>query len=280
MTILKNLEKLHPVDRILVILLVASCIVEIFFGWLIIFPDAQRQVTYSATTTNLSGTRDVDISGLVKASEDRQKQERWQAFAGELEQRLADKDFAIWFEDLKNPDLKLAINAERQFIAASTYKLFTAYAMFASSQPPDCLDAMIIYSDNDCPLDFLNRYGWSRLTRDARAIGAENTWFDDTTHTTAEDLATILRQFYDGSLLSEADNSRLIDDMKKQIFREGIPAGIPEAEVADKVGFLDGLLHDAGIVYSPKGDFILVALSDGASWAAIAELAAEIYGNI
>jgi beta-lactamase class A len=93
-------------------------------------------------------------------------------------------------------------------------------------------------------------------------------------------LALILKRIYDGSLLSEADNNRLLDNMKQQVFRDGIPAGIPEAEVADKVGFLDELLHDAGIVYSPKGDFILVILTDGYSWETIAEMAAEIYAQI
>jgi beta-lactamase class A len=81
-------------------------------------------------------------------------------------------------------------------------------------------------------------------------------------------------------LLSETDNNRLLDDMKKQVFREGIPAGVPDAEVADKVGFLDGLLHDASIVYSPKGDFILVILTDGQTWESIAKMAAEIYSAI
>jgi beta-lactamase class A len=200
--------------------------------------------------------------------------------AAELAERFAGQDLAISFVSLDDSELKLQVNADQEFIAASTYKILAAYAMFHAGNAPDCLDDMIIYSDNDCPLNYLARYGWSRLTEDARDIGATRTWFDSSTHTTANDLATVLEQIYDGSLLSEVDNDRLLDDMKQQVFRDGIPAGIPEAEVADKVGFLDGLLHDAGIVYSPKGDFVLVIMTDGYSWGAIADVAAEIYAQI
>jgi beta-lactamase class A len=277
-----KLEKFRSIDRIFGVLLVAFLVVEGFFLWLMVFPDVQSQTEYSdgLIREGIYETRQIDTSQLTEAAEDRQRQERWQTFAAQLAERFAGQDFAVAFIDPNNPDLKLQVNADQEFIAASTYKILAAYAMFHAGNPPDCLDDMIIYSDNDCPLSYLARYGWSQLTEDARDIGAVQTWFDDSTHTTANDLALILWQIYDGSLLSEADNNRLLDDMKDQVFRNGIPAGIPEAEVADKVGFLDELLHDAGIIYSPKGDYILVIMTDGYSWSAIADVAAEIYEQI
>jgi beta-lactamase class A len=277
-----KLEKFRSIDRIFGILLAAFCVVEGFFLWLIIFPNVQSQTEYpdGLVREGVYGTRQVDVSQLTEAAEAKQRQGRWQAFATELAERFAGQDFAVSFVSLDDSELKLQVNADQEFIAASTYKILAAYAMFKAGNAPACLDDMIIYSDNDCPLSYLARYGWSRLTEDARDIGATRTWFDNSTHTTANDLALILEQIHDGSLLSEADNDRLLDDMKQQVFRDGIPAGIPEAEVADKVGFLDGLLHDAGIVYSPKGNFVLVVMTDGYSWGAIADVAAEIYAQI
>jgi hypothetical protein len=35
-------------------------------------------------------------------------------------------------------------------------------------------------------------------------------------------------------------------------------------------------LDDAGIVFSPRGDYILVVMTDGQNWAKIAEIAAKI----
>jgi beta-lactamase class A len=64
--------------------------------------------------------------------------------------------------------------------------------------------------------------------------------------------------------------------MKGNVYVSGIPTGIPSAEVANKVGFIDGYLHDAAIVYSKKGDYVLVIMTNGSSWKNIAALAKEI----
>ena len=64
--------------------------------------------------------------------------------------------------------------------------------------------------------------------------------------------------------------------MKENVYVSGIPTGVPGATVADKVGFMDGLLHDAAIIYSTKGDYVLIIMTNGSSWGNIAALAKEI----
>ena len=73
----------------------------------------------------------------------------------------------------------------------------------------------------------------------------------------------------------DARRDRLIGAMKRNIYRQGIPSGT-SATVANKVGFLWNLLHDASIVYSPKGTYVLVILTDGSSWGNIAQLTREL----
>ena len=63
--------------------------------------------------------------------------------------------------------------------------------------------------------------------------------------------------------------------MKANVYRQGIPAGA-NGQVADKVGFMDNLLHDAAIVYSPNGTYVLAVMTEGSSWATIADLARQI----
>ena len=75
--------------------------------------------------------------------------------------------------------------------------------------------------------------------------------------------------------LNQSSQNRLIDALKRNEFRQGVPAGAT-GQVADKVGFLNGLLHDAAIVYSPSGTYALSVMTDGSSWAKIAELTREI----
>lgn len=185
-------------------------------------------------------------------------------------------------------------NSNKQFTTASTYKLFVAYSVLLRIERGDmnwgqpsyggydistCFDRMIELSNNECAIDLLKKVGYSGVTNDAHAIGATNTSFmgRDGIKSTAHDEALLLSLLHSGQILSQqASRDKLIATMKRNVYVKGIPSGIPNAEVADKVGFLDALLHDAAIVYSPKGTYVLIILTDNAAWANIAELAKEL----
>jgi len=94
---------------------------------------------------------------------------------------------------------------------------------------------------------------------------------DQTMQTTAEDVGTLLTMVYDcsgggGALLAlypdqlTANECQAILDLMKQneegnLIRYGVPDGI---EVAHKHGWALGTHGDAGIVFSPAGDYVLV----------------------
>ena len=138
-----------------------------------------------------------------------------------------------------------------------------------------CLTTMIVDSDNECPKAWLmrdNGAGYDKVTQQANALGAKNTtlhYLD--VRTTSADLALILTKLYRGEIWNDDDRDMVIGLMKRQQYRSGIPAGIGgNGTVADKVGFRDSYLHDAGIVYSGKGDYAFVIMTSGSSWTAIA----------
>lgn len=202
--------------------------------------------------------------------------------------------YGVKMIELSGQRRNAAYNATSQFTTASTYKLFVAYSILLRIERGDlswsspsyngytvskCFDMMIKLSNNECAINFLNKVGFAGVTNDAQAIGAKNTSFmgNDGIKSTANDEALFLSLLYSGQILSQqSSRDRLITAMKGNVYREGIPSGIPNATVADKVGFLDALLHDASIVYSPKGTYVLIILTNNASWGNIAELAKEI----
>jgi beta-lactamase class A len=207
--------------------------------------------------------------------------------------------YAVKAIDLQNSSVVANIDADKDFTAASTYKLFVAYAMLKAVEDGDttwdselngttlqtCLTKMIVESDNDCPKAWLKdeAHSYTSLTEQARSLGASDaTNFEYLDmHTTAADLATFLTKLYRGNILSDASRTKLLDLMKRQKYRSGIPAGIGSAgTVADKVGFLNGLLHDAGIVSTQKGDYVMVIMTNGSSWNTIAAASAMIYDSI
>jgi beta-lactamase class A len=180
------------------------------------------------------------------------------------------------------------------YTTASTYKMFVAYSTLLRVESGEwqwsdyinggrdltqCFEDMIQLSDNECAVALLKKVSVKVLTDEAHAIGAKNTSFlvSNDIKSTPEDESLLLGLLYSKQILrDQASRDIWIDAMKKNVYRQGIPKGIPSATVADKVGFLDAYLHDAAIVYSPKGSYVLVIMTEGSSWGNIAELASQI----
>jgi beta-lactamase class A len=202
-------------------------------------------------------------------------------------------DFAISVRKLG--DSGVHANGDKQYHPASTYKLFVAYSVLkrvddgrmslgqttsGGQTLAQCLDNMIVNSDNACAEWFGATISWSTITNEARALGASRTTLSRPFVSTTNDQALFLQKLESNQLgLTEPSRARLLDAMKRQVYRKGIPAGVG-VPVADKVGFLEGYLHDSAIVYSPKGVYVLVIYSNGSSWGAIADAARQIHAQL
>lgn len=202
---------------------------------------------------------------------------------------LAAKGIGISVAEVGGAGRKANVNGNKQFTAASTYKLYVAYAVFKeidagrmnwgtsiNGKPADaCFDAMIVKSDNPCAKAFGEKIGWQNVENQMRSLGLSSTELSPSLVTTANDLTLFLTKLQGGSLVNADHQNRLLSAMKRQIYRSGIPAGTG-VTVADKVGFIDSYLHDAGIVYGAKGPYALSIMSSGSSWGAIADAARQI----
>ena len=81
-------------------------------------------------------------------------------------------------------------------------------------------------------------------------------------YTTAEDMAFLLEKIYRGKL----GNKRISDDCVKILklthTNDRIPRYLPaDITVAHKTGLENGVCHDAGIVYTCKGNFLICVLT-------------------
>ena len=185
-------------------------------------------------------------------------------------------------------------NADRVYTSASTYKLFVAYSVMrridsgelAWSSPINgttveaCFEKMIVVSDNACPEAFLAQYGFSTVQAEARSIGATQASFSPgNMRISAQSLGVMLEKLHSGSLVSADSRNRLLGLMRRQVYRRGVPAGT-SYQVADKVGFLFALLHDASVIETPQGNYVVVIMTDGSSWGRIAELTRMIASTL
>lgn len=200
--------------------------------------------------------------------------------------------FGVSFAELDGRGLSANHNSSQSFITASTYKLFVAYGTLKKIEKKEwkwsdnvtggrnlstCFDDMIVKSDNPCAEALYEKIGYKKVINDVRALGLKNTVLArDGQRTTSGDLALFLTKLQNKTLdINDSSRDRLLSAMKRNVYRQGIPAGA-SGDVADKVGFLNGLLHDASIVYSPKGTYVLVVMTDGSTWGNIAELTRKI----
>jgi beta-lactamase class A len=202
--------------------------------------------------------------------------------------------YGISLVELSGVRRHASYNGTKQFTTASTYKLFVAYSTLLRIESGQwnwndqiaggrnltkCFDDMIVRSDNACAETLLRKISFTPITNEAKAIGATRTSFLGSSgiKSTAEDESLFLSLLYSGQILSQqSSRDTLINALKRNIYRQGVPAGMPGVTVANKVGFLDGLFHDAAIVYSPTGTYVLTVLTDGSSWANIAELTRQL----
>lgn len=193
--------------------------------------------------------------------------------------------FGISYAELAGNYRHANYQGDQKFVTASTYKLFVAYSVLKRVEAGQmswddnqaCFNKMITYSDNACAEAFLNKIGLTTVSKEINALGLTNSNFieDGGPYTTANDLVLYLGTLESGTMFTNTSKQRLESAMLANVYRSGIPAGT-SSPVADKVGFMNNLLHDAAIVYSPKGTYVLVVMTDGSSWANIAELTRQL----
>jgi beta-lactamase class A len=80
-------------------------------------------------------------------------------------------------------------------------------------------------------------------------------------YTTARDISYILEKIYRGELINQKISKQCLELLQRQKMRDRIPARLPaNTIVAHKTGLERGICHDAGIVFTPNGDFLICVL--------------------
>lgn len=186
--------------------------------------------------------------------------------------------YSLYVQNLKTGELA-STAPDRVFESASLYKLFVANLIYrqidngqlsyaspagggTGSTVGSCLNLMITISDNGCGRALGSLIGWSNLTQATQAQGYAHTdLVGSILRTTPRDVALLFQRLYAGSLLSSDSSSQFLSLLKSQRVNNRLPQGLPAGtSFAHKTGDLDGYLHDAGIVYGPKTDYLVVMM--------------------
>ena len=141
------------------------------------------------------------------------------------------------------------------------------------------LTGLMIYdSDNTATNIVTNLLGIDYLNRTFKTFGLKDTELSRKiadyrlrdkgieNYTTAEDMALLLEKIYRGTLGNKYVSDQCISMLKLTRMNDRIPKYLPvEITIAHKTGLENGVCHDAGIVFTRKGNFLICVLTKHAN---------------
>ena len=226
----------------------------------------------------------------------------------------------LWIADPGAAKPLYSRNADEHIITASLYKLGVLaeaerrvengelhYSDIVVIQPEDvtedgsfeavgteltldqALEAMITISDNGTAQALWHLLGGQNIDASLTTWGMPDfhVAFDQSEDNVATPRA--IGQFFTllakRQLVSAAASDRMLARLERQQINDRLPAGLPDKVViAHKTGNLVGLTHDAGIIYTPSGPRVVVAMTwdafDEEANAFIANIGSLVYGAV
>ena len=185
----------------------------------------------------------------------------------------------LYAKNLKTGQLAI-LNPDKVFAAASTIKVpvsVIVYRHFYDQASPATrnvydtgVELMMTISDNDYFAEFLDeieeiigpdnirqhfaQLGMSRTTiRDPKARSA----FGYSNVTSPRDMGLFFEQLYLGNLLDAEKTEFMKNALANTIFNDELPRYLQDRRILHKIGELDDVLADVGIVESPDGPILI-----------------------
>ena len=151
-----------------------------------------------------------------------------------------------------------------EFYIDSDYAELTTGAVTLTVQ--ETLTQMITISHNYAALLLMEKVKLSSVTAFLEDNGFSESamgTIDESPKTTPSDIALFLEKLYNGELANNQSTREMLNLLKDQQLNGGLPKYLPEeVAVAHKTGEIDFYKHDAGIVFSGGGDYIIVVMSE------------------
>jgi beta-lactamase class A len=136
------------------------------------------------------------------------------------------------------------------------------------------IELMIAQSDNTATNKLIDILGYEYINKSFAELGLKNTVLKRKmmdfskrrqgveNYTSARDISYLLEKIYNYTLVDRRSSVILLDFLKKQKMKDRIPRYLPKyVAVAHKTGLEKGIVHDAGIIFSSKSDYLICVLT-------------------
>ena len=135
---------------------------------------------------------------------------------------------------------------------------------------------MIIYSDNTAANKVIDMLGFEYINKAFEDMGLKETILQRRimdfvqrskgieNYMSVYDIALLLEKIYRKELVDEEASELMLSFLKQQKVNDRLPRDLPEdIVVAHKTGLERGVVHDAGIIFTPQGDYLICMLTKG-----------------
>lgn len=213
--------------------------------------------------------------------------------------RGSEGSFGIYVKNFSNGKT-YALNEHRTFEAASIYKVWVMGAVYeqvksgqiSEADPitadieklnknfnlsPDdtelkeglldftigsAIEQMITISHNYAAFALIEKINRDQIENFLKKYGLNETDPEDPFKTTASDMGRLFEKIYKGEIVDSEYSQKMIDVLTRQQLNDRLPKYLPAGtKIAHKTGNLGYFENDAGIVYSPSSDYIIVVLT-------------------
>ncbi|GAC1460751.1 MAG: hypothetical protein NVS1B1_04040 [Candidatus Limnocylindrales bacterium] len=135
----------------------------------------------------------------------------------------------------------------------------------------EAIERMITISDNSPAIALVSLLGASAIDATVASVGLTDTRLNfyrtsdrtaDYNTTTARDMTRLFVGLLKGTVISAAASAEMLGVLGRQQVNDRLSTGFPSGtRFAHKTGDLDGVMHDAGVVWTANGPRVIIALT-------------------
>lgn len=175
--------------------------------------------------------------------------------------KMSESDQSLLDKKVNTGDLSSLIS--QNILPDKTVKANTEYTI------KELLEYMIRYSDN---------FAAEALLKNVDPVNLDNiymdlslkipNWGNTENYMTVRDYSSFFRILYNSSYLNRENSELALSILSESVFKEGLVAGLPKnTQISHKFGerVLEDAkqLHDCGIIYGKKGDYLICIMTRG-----------------
>lgn len=174
---------------------------------------------------------------------------------------------AVTFNEIENGRLKenqilsqeIAVLNEKFHISSESAELTEGQITLSAKE---AMEQMITISDNYSALLLSEKVRFSTVKIFLQKNDFNESFLGEPPQTTPYDIALFFEKLYKGELANQENTDKMLSLFKKQRLNSKLPKYLPkETIIAHKTGEIGYFSHDAGIVYTPNGDYVIAILS-------------------